>query len=63
MERMADGTPVPALAASDLTAALLAALAAPDGIRTLALTGDTAGNCVDLAPTREALGGWWPARS
>lgn len=62
-ERMADGTPMPALAAADLTAALLAALDSPAGVRTLPLTGDTAGNCVDLAPTREALRGWWPTRT
>jgi nucleoside-diphosphate-sugar epimerase len=61
--QMGDGRPLAALAGSDLTAALLAALAHPDGIRALPLTGDTTNACVDLTATRAALGGWWPARS
>ncbi|MGA8116628.1 MAG: hypothetical protein WCA46_23565, partial [Actinocatenispora sp.] len=59
MLRMGDGRPMPALAGSDLTDLLLAALERPDGIRVLPVTGDVSGAAVDLAPTREALG-WWP---
>ncbi|GAA3519268.1 NAD-dependent epimerase/dehydratase family protein [Actinocatenispora rupis] len=59
--RMRDGRPLAALAASDLTAALLAALDRPDGVRTLPLTGDTTDTVIDMAPTRAALG-WSPTR-
>lgn len=63
MLRMGDGRPVAALSGSDLTAALLAAIAHPDGIRVLPLTGDATNACVDLTPTRAALAGWWPERT
>lgn len=67
---MDDGTPVPALAGSDVAAALAAALerpARPAGpgtaaeVRALPLAGDTEGIAVDLSPIRDALG-WWPTR-
>jgi len=58
--RLADGRPVPALAGTDLTAALLGALDhRPDGIRTLPLTGDASGALVDLSGTMTALD-WRP---
>ncbi len=61
---MHDGTLVPALAGTDLAAALAAALEnppAPAEVRALPLAGDTEGIAVDLSPIREALG-WWPTR-
>jgi nucleoside-diphosphate-sugar epimerase len=67
---MHDGTPVPALAGSDLAAALAAALenpprpatpGRPAEVRALPLAGDTEGIAVDLTPIRDALG-WWPTR-
>jgi nucleoside-diphosphate-sugar epimerase len=60
--RFADGRPLPALAGSDLAAALLGALDTPDGIRTLPLTGDAAGALIDLSPTMAALS-WSPTRT
>ncbi len=62
MMRMGDGRPMPGLAGSDLTAALLAVLERPaDGIRALPLTGDADGSCIDLTPTMTALD-WSPRR-
>jgi nucleoside-diphosphate-sugar epimerase len=61
---MHDGRLVPALAGSDLAAALAAALeqpAAPAEVRAFPLAGDTEGIAVDLSPIRDALG-WWPTR-
>lgn len=57
---VADGRPVPGLAASDLAAAMLAALEHRDGQHTYPVAGDTEGIAMDLTPTREGLG-WWPA--
>lgn len=59
MLRMGDGRVVPALAGTDLTGALLAALETPDGVRVLPVTGDRDGVAVALAPTVAALG-WAP---
>jgi nucleoside-diphosphate-sugar epimerase len=67
---MADGRLAPALAGSDLAAALAAALehpprpgrpGEPAEVRALPLAGDAEGIAVDLSPIRDALG-WWPTR-
>lgn len=70
---MHDGRLVPALAGTDLAAALAAALERPARparpattgqaaeVRAFPLAGDTEGIAVDLSPIRQALG-WWPTR-
>jgi nucleoside-diphosphate-sugar epimerase len=60
--RCADGTPVPALAASDLTAAVLAALDRDGGFDVFHILGDGgSGRCLTTAKAR-ALLGWQPKR-
>ena len=61
--RRADGTPVPALAASDLTAAVLAALGRDGGgFEAVHILGDDdSGRCWSTAKAR-ALLGWRPKR-
>jgi nucleoside-diphosphate-sugar epimerase len=60
--RRADGTPVPALAASDLTAAVLAALDRDGGFDVFhVLSDDDSGRCLNTAKAR-ALLGWQPKR-
>jgi nucleoside-diphosphate-sugar epimerase len=57
----ADGTPYPALAASDLTAAVDAALARTGGYDVFHILGDDdSGRCLSTAKAREQLG--WVAR-
>jgi nucleoside-diphosphate-sugar epimerase len=60
--RRADGTPVPALAASDLTAAVLAAVDRDGGFDVFHVLGDDdSGRCLTTAKAR-ALLGWQPKR-
>lgn len=60
--RCADGTPVPALAASDLTAAVLAALDRDGGFEVFHILGDDgSGRCLSTAKARAQLG-WQPRR-
>jgi nucleoside-diphosphate-sugar epimerase len=60
--RRADGTPVPALAASDLTAAVLAALDRAGGFDVFHILGGSGtGRCLSTAKAR-ALLGWQPRR-
>jgi nucleoside-diphosphate-sugar epimerase len=60
--RCADGTPVPALAASDLTAAVLAALDRDGGFDVFHILGeDSSGRCLSTAKARGLLG-WQPRR-
>jgi nucleoside-diphosphate-sugar epimerase len=59
--RRADGTPVPALAASDLTAAVLAALGRDGDFEVFHIVGDDgSGRCLSTAKARALLG--WRAQ-
>ncbi len=58
---MRDGTPIPALAAADLAAAVDRALAWTGAYRRFSVTADVAGRSIVPDDTHEALG-WRPVR-
>ena len=60
-QRTESGEVIAGLAASDLAAAVLAAIGRRDGYTVLAITGDHTGRLADLTRAREVLG-WQPRR-